>query len=338
MENKTALASTVCMTYNQAPYIKQCLDGFVMQQTKFPFVAIVVDDASTDNEPQVLWDFVNDELNLSQSQKEETDDYIRIVAKHKRNPNCLFVVLFLKYNHYSIQKSKYPYYKVWRETTKYYSICEGDDYWTDPLKLQKQVDYLEGHPECGLVYTNAMVFNQNKGILTKTTLPLQANFETLLFSSPIMTLTTCYRADIAYKYSLDIPKDETWQMGDLPLWLYIAAKSSIKYLSEITAIYRVLTNSVSHKNSFQQSIDFSLNSFDIRLFFAKKYNREKLIPKMAKAQINELFQIAISYNKNISFQIMKFALKYKVFDIKTWGKIIIFATKSGRNYHIRKYA
>ena len=50
MENKTALASTVCMTYNQAPYIKQCLDGFVMQQTKFPFVAIVVDDASTDNE------------------------------------------------------------------------------------------------------------------------------------------------------------------------------------------------------------------------------------------------------------------------------------------------
>lgn len=94
------------MTFNHKPYIRQCLDGFVMQKTDFPFVAIVVDDASTDNEQEVLWDFIHYELDLTSLQKDETDNFVRVVAPHKINHNCTFVVVFLKYNHTSIKKLK----------------------------------------------------------------------------------------------------------------------------------------------------------------------------------------------------------------------------------------
>ena len=333
MNKKHPLLTVHCMTFNHESFIQDTLKGFVMQKTNFPFVTIVVDDASTDKESEILWKFINKELNLSSAKKEETDDYIRVVAPHKTNQNCTFIILFLKYNHYSLRKPKKPYFTKLEEHAKYLAICEGDDYWTDPLKLQKQVDYLENHPECGLIYTNAQILDQESGIITNTTLPRQTDFEHLLLESPIMTLTTCYRKSclVGFHYN------STWRMSDLPMWLYIAARFTVKYLPDITATYRKLSNSISHFNSINKAVSFSLNSFDIRLFFAKEYHREQLIPQMAKAQINELFKIAIAYNKNISGQIMRFALKHKVFDIKTWTKILLYATQVGRNYHQRKY-
>ena len=150
-----------CMTFNHKPYIRQCLDGFVMQKTNFPFVAIVVDDASTDNEQEVLWDFINNELDATSLQKDESDDYIRVIATHKTNKNCTFVFILLKYNHYSIRKAKRPYYKDWDDKTKYIAICEGDDYWTHPLKLQKQVEFLEEHEDYSCCCHRFKIYYEN---------------------------------------------------------------------------------------------------------------------------------------------------------------------------------
>ena len=327
-----------CMTFNHKPYIQQCLDGFVMQKTKFPFLAVVVDDASTDGEQEVLWDFINNELDTTSFQKDETDDYVRLVSPHKTNKHCIFIFVLLKYNHYSIRKAKEPYFKDWEEKTKYFAICEGDDYWTDPLKLQKQVDYLERHPECGLVYTNSKILNQKEGKFKDTKLPRQADFETLLFSSPIMTLTTCFRADIYNKYSYDIPMDKTWQMGDLPLWLYIASQSEIKYLPDVTSVYRMLNNSASHFNSLDKSVSFCLSSYKIRCFFAEKYNRQQFIKKICIHHINELMKLAVSYDKSLSVHTAKTAIKDSVFSPKVWIKIILYSTSFGRKYHKKKYS
>ncbi len=322
-----------CLTYNHEKYIDDALKGFIIQETYFPFLVIVVDDASTDNEQNILNFFIENELDTTSGKKDETEDYIKITAQHKKNNKCTFAIFLLKYNHYG-KKLKSTYYKDLRNSAKYIATCEGDDYWTDPLKLQKQVDYLENHPECGLVYTNAQILNQESGIISSTTLPRQTDFEHLLLESPIMTLTTCYRNSCLSGFFFN----PNWRMSDLPMWLYIAARFTVKYLPDVTATYRKLSNSISHFNNINKAVSFSLNSFDIRLFFAKEYHREHLIPKMAKVQINELFKIAISYNKNISGQIMRFALKHKVFDIKTWTKIILYATQLGRNYHQRKNA
>ena len=137
------------------------LKGFSMQETTFPFTAIIVDDHSTDKEPEVLWNFIYKKLDLSSLKKEETNDYVKVIAPHKDNSNCTFVILFLKYNHSSIKKDKIPYFIDWQDSAKYIASCEGDDYWTSPHKLQKQVDFLDEHEDYSCCCHRFKIYYEN---------------------------------------------------------------------------------------------------------------------------------------------------------------------------------
>lgn len=146
------LVRVSCMTYNHHAYITDAMNGFVMQQTDFPFVCTIVDDASTDGEPEVIKNYLLENFDLPDTSVayEKDTDYGHVTfARHKTNNNCYFAVIYLKENHYSLRKTKLPYLTEWTDT-KYVAICEGDDYWTDPLKLQKQVSFLEEHPDYSL--------------------------------------------------------------------------------------------------------------------------------------------------------------------------------------------
>ena len=125
----TPLVSICCLTYNHAPIIKDCLDGFLAQKTSFPIEILIHDDASTDG----------------------TDIIIKEYAE--RNPNVIFP-LFEKENQYSKghRGSMDVEFNYSRARGKYIAYCEGDDYWTDPLKLQKQVDFLESHPDYSVCF------------------------------------------------------------------------------------------------------------------------------------------------------------------------------------------
>lgn len=141
-----------CMTYNQCDYIVHTLDGIAMQQTNFPFICTVVDDASTDNNQKVILNYLNVHFDTDNSDvfyKNENDYAIIYFAQHKSNKHCFFSVLLLKNNHYCQKKSylKDRYISEWRDNSKYVCTCEGDDYWTNPTRLQKMVDFLEEHPD-----------------------------------------------------------------------------------------------------------------------------------------------------------------------------------------------
>jgi len=144
-----------CLTYNQSVSIEKAMDSFCMQKTDFPFVCVIIDDASTDGEPAVLQAYLKKNFDLDDralARHEETQDYILLFAQHKTNTNCFFGVLLLKYNHFKIRKDKVAYYSPWT-TSRYMAFCEGDDYWTDTTKLQIQADALNSHPECSLCGT-----------------------------------------------------------------------------------------------------------------------------------------------------------------------------------------
>ena len=145
-----------CITYNHAPYITEALDGFCMQQTYFPFVCTIYDDASTDGEQEILRAYLQEHFNLEDkdvTRYDETDDYTLVFAQHKENK---------KYNPYRVKKSKYPYQRDWYYI-KYEAICEGDDYWTHPKKLQRQVDFLDSHPEHSLCFhANYSLYKDNR--------------------------------------------------------------------------------------------------------------------------------------------------------------------------------
>ncbi len=155
------LVRIFCATYNHESYITDAIQGFVMQETSFPVVYTIVDDASTDKTAEVLRRFVNEHFDVGSNSGgyDKDTDYGHVTfARHKTNKNCYFAVIYLKENHFSQKKSKAPYLTEWMDT-KYVALCEGDDYWTDPYKLQKQVDYMEKHEKCVCFAHNSFLYD-----------------------------------------------------------------------------------------------------------------------------------------------------------------------------------
>lgn len=127
--------SICCIAYNHEKYIKEALEGFLMQKTNFKFEIIIHDDASTDNTAHII--------------KEYEEKYPNIIKGIYQTENQ-----YQKMGH----SLSVPLYK--KAKGKYIAICEGDDYWIDKNKLQKQVDYLEAHPDCAMCFHNAWVLNE----------------------------------------------------------------------------------------------------------------------------------------------------------------------------------
>lgn len=270
MENKqyTWMVCVKCFTFNHAPYIADALNGFTMQQTDFPFVCVIVDDASTDGEPKVIREYLQNNFDLKDKsvvRNKETDDYILSFAQHKTNKKCYFAVLLLKYNHYSIKKTKIPYFAEWHDDAKYIALCEGDDYWVDSAKLQNQAMFLERNSDFGLCHTNFKCQKDDYVFPTKQC--GREDFDSLVLESGVGTLTAMYRTDLFLDYIKEIrPETKGWKLGDAPLWIYIAAKKKIKYFTDVTSVYRILKESASHSKRIEKLIEFRKSSYEARNF------------------------------------------------------------------------
>lgn len=148
------------ITYNQSRYIEDTLNGFAMQQTEYPFLCCVFDDASTDGEQYVLKSWIENHCNADEVEIFDHSVTTILMAPDKDNNNCVYVFHLLKVNSYG-KPAKAELLNYWRQHGKYVAFCEGDDYWTDPLKLQKQVDFLESHPDFSLCSHRVYVYRQN---------------------------------------------------------------------------------------------------------------------------------------------------------------------------------
>ena len=128
-----------CLVYNHAPYLRQCLDGIVMQRTNFPFVAIVHDDASTDESASIIREYAKKYPEIIRPIYESENQY------SKKNGSLSMIMD-----------------RVMSEA-KFIALCEGDDYWTDPYKLQKQVDFLIQHEDYVLVsHVNDIYYQESE--------------------------------------------------------------------------------------------------------------------------------------------------------------------------------
>lgn len=216
MQSKGIVVSVACITYNHAPYIRQCLEGFLMQKTNFPIEIIVHDDASTDG----------------------TDDIIREYAL--KYPE-LFKVILQEENQYS--KGVDVLSLVFeRSAGKYIALCEGDDYWTDPLKLQKQVDFLERNKDVTMCFGNAVQHFEN-GYQEDS---LVANIENRFYSGveifkewQVATATVTFRYEILksalYK---TVQNNSNFIFGDTVLFLTCANYGAVYGMRDVLATYR----------------------------------------------------------------------------------------------------
>ena len=245
-----------------------------MQETSFPVVYTIVDDASTDKTAEVLRRFVNEYFDVGSNSGgyDKDTDYGHVTfAQHKTNNNCYFVVIYLKENHYSQKKSKAPYLTEWMDT-KYVALCEGDDYWTDPLKLLKQVDFLEEHEEysmCCTAFSQTFDGHEESKQIVRYDLD-EITVDELLKERWIGTLTTLYRSKLMSDYAPPFPN---LPFGDLPMWFHLALKGRVKYLKDVTANYRSLSNSACHFPDKKKQFAFSLHAMKVREYYALKMNR-----------------------------------------------------------------
>lgn len=274
------LVSICCITFNHAPYIRQCLDGFVMQQTSFPFEIIIHDDASTDGTQDIIKEYIEKYPLLFKPILQEQNQY----SKGIRSILATFC---------------YP-----KASGKYIALCEGDDYWTDPLKLQKQVDFLEANPDYGMCYGKSQTFNQVSKKITGTRGNSKCSFKELVIANCIPTATVLYRIDLFKKYQSEIkPENYNWKMGDKPVWLWFALNSKIYFFDSNFAVYRVVPNSASHFSSLKPWFEFLLNAFEISLHFIQI------------AGIDPSFLLPSYYFNNIAYSVITedktSTLKYK---------------------------
>lgn len=320
-----------CMTFNHVNYITDAMNGFTMQETTFPFVCTIIDDASTDGEQVVIKKYIEQHFDLddeSTVRNEETDDYVLTFARHKTNRNCYFAVLYLKYNHYSIKKSKDPYIKEWMDV-KYIALCEGDDYWTHPRKLQMQVDFLGQHQSVLLVHTSFQFFYQKTQTFCDS-IPVDNNLENIEIIKEILnynkyriqTCTVMFRRD-SFNKSKEINKiafnNPYFLMGDTQMWIGMLEIGNISYLSDITSVYRVHNESVTCRgdNSIKK-LRFDLSCSEMRLFFINKLNLNQTFKKEIESVFyHQLFKYVIFCPEYIPYN-----------DCNTRNKCILFLIKT----------
>jgi len=236
VNNIIPTVSVHVITYQHVNYIEDCLKGILMQKTNFPIEIVIGEDESEDGTREIC--------------KKYAEEY----------PNK--IRLFLRDRNKSVLKENgqttYFNGKLTLKTCrgKYIALCEGDDYWTDPLKLQKQVDFLEKNPDCSLCFHASKSIRNNNpenySIHKPKKLPADNKFEmkhAILGGGGFMATNSML---FFKEYIEERPE---WMneapVGDLPLMLLLASKGKIGYIDDVMSVYRVMSSASAWSASMQ---------------------------------------------------------------------------------------
>ncbi len=255
---KEVLVSIVCDVYNHEPYLRQCLDGFVMQKTDFEFEILIHDDASTDGSVGIIREYIDKYSDLNW------------------NP------IFQKENQYSQGIGIWHDIQFPRAKGKYVAICEGDDYWTDPYKLQKQVNFMEEHSDYSLCTTSTQCIKEDGTSNSKYgchhKIDSDVTTEEIIMGGGLYlnTVSTLYKKEVLFQCNYHWRKNA--DVGDFPLCIAASLLGKVRFLADTTAVYRYQTvGSWSYQNKeLSREIAHAkreikwMEEFDI--FFKHKYS------------------------------------------------------------------
>ncbi len=257
-ESTPPLVTVSCITYMHAPFIRDAIEGFLMQKTTFRIEVLIRDDASTDGTAE-------------------------IIKEYELKYPYLFKCFYQAENtskHANKKELRKPFGLAHR--AKYISKCEGDDYWTDSHKLQKQVEFMESHQECSLCFHRAEIKYEN-GNTASTYSPefkgIKFFPEDRLFyegGSSAPTASLFYRREIAEER----PK---WRkmspVGDMPLKMLLFIKGRVGFINEVMSVRRLnvtgswndrVRNQEKEENIYLEKMIRMLNEFN-------KYTEEKYV-------------------------------------------------------------
>lgn len=290
-----------CATYNHEPYIRQCLEGFVMQKTNFRFEAVVHDDASTDKTADIIREFA--------------EKYPEIIKP-----------IYQTENQYSKHDGSLTRIMNAHTKGKYIAFCEGDDYWIDPLKLQKQVDYLEANEDYSVCGTAFGIFDERIKKYKPYNNRLNIDKSGMSFSLidyvnglwPLQTLTVMFRksslgTDFKYPY-------------DAGLYYELLKNGNGFILFDETAIYRLhdtgVWSSASYKNHLLRDISIRKIIHDSeRSKFSLSFLRTCIMSYATTAIKKGCFLLLLREVYNIFG--LKYTIRIAIYSIINFSKNVI---------------
>ena len=262
-----------CLTYNHSKYIVDALNGFAMQQTDFPFACIVMDDASTDGEPEVIKDWLQKECDMNRAEYYDLELANVVIAPHLKNANCTMAIYLLKRNLYEEASTKFDIVKGWADHCEYLALCEGDDYWIDSEKLQIQSDCLDTHPEvdmCSHSYLEKHAVSDKiikHKYFQKSNCIIQTPTVISVEGSLLATDSIMLRKELFYS----IPDFRRIMDYDYTLYIHGSLKGGIIYIHRYMSVYRrfvpgswsinLASNEMFHKD-FVQKRNYMLDILD----------------------------------------------------------------------------
>ena len=261
---------SVCMTtYNHERYIAQAIESVLRQQTDFAVEVVVGEDCSTDNT-----------LAICREYEAKYPDRVRVIASE-------------------INIGMHANYRRTIEACRgeYVAMCDGDDWFSDPNKLQLQVDKLraEGAAMC---YTRSERRSDQDSVIYPQG-ALHTTFEDMLRLNTAENCTTlALRTKILEYYAEVEPQTKGWRTDDLPMWLWFAATQKITAIDRVTAVHRVLSTSVSHSEQWEKQLDFCYSLDSIMLWFDCRYNCGSLCHFLARRRQNRALWL-LSYNGTV---------------------------------------
>lgn len=280
------MVSIRCITYNHAPYIRRCLDGFVMQKTNFRFQAVVHDDASTDGTTDIVREYAEKYPDIIIPMYEEENRW----SKH--DGTLMSIML--------------PYMKG-----KYWIECEGDDFWTDPYKLQKQVDIMEENPNLSLCYTSFSTVDENGVEYTR---PIYDYFRkkshsgdnllSLFEYNYIMMLTICMRREFI---TCELYKRAPYGL-DYSLFLTCAMNGDFAYIPDNTGSYR--NNQGSATNTRNEAISSQMK--EVFFYYANCYIEDKLYKRSFWVDTRIKGFLLLKLSANHKFELAKRVFTYNI--------------------------
>ena len=218
MENEDIIVSISCITYNHVRYIRQCLDGFLMQKADFAYEVLIHYDCSTDGTTEIIREY------------------------EVKYPNIIKPIYESENQYQSGKPSGSAVWNYPRARGKYIALCEGDDFWIDPYKLQTQVDFLEANEDCSLVISDGFYFSDSEKELKRIN-PIDyesdafVSFHDLVFEKNFLipTASMMFRAKYAYMpdFCLSAP------VGDKPLRMWCALNGRVYYFAKEQVAYRI---------------------------------------------------------------------------------------------------
>lgn len=284
------LVSICCLTYNHESFLRQCLDGFVMQKTSFEFEIVVHDDASTDGTREILAEY---------SLKYPT--VFRLILQEENQYSKGVDVLTHLFSH---------------AKGKYIAFCEGDDYWTDPLKLQKQVDFLENNPEFVLsVHRYCQYYESDKryGNVLPHIVTESLSFDLqyyVSYSNWVTTpLTSMFRSDIVKKYYRNFKHSK-----DVALFYVLLKFGKGMLHKDIMGIYRIHNGGVWSSVSSAKRISDDLNT----LMGIYEHEHDRMSASMIYNYIDGKGYLGITFlRKNIKLYFSVLSILWEYYGLKS---------------------